>query len=116
MANVTPVKWGITGKEMGEFHCDEFNLFNEDDRKEYARLRTVANDASSGITIENIREYSRKIVVEEIADEGKIVTTKDDIILVVSYWDKSPRKSKGDTDEEVEEAGAEWRQGRAARE
>jgi hypothetical protein len=107
MAKVTPVKWGITPKDQGEFHCESFNLFEPDEVRLYEQLRTDASNAANGIKIEHIREYARKKTTREGEGEELIVTTTEDIIVVVQYWQKRSEK-QGDTDGEVDEARQAW--------
>lgn len=101
-AKATPVPFNTGTKNHGDFRCKKFNIFNDVDMQEYADLRTRANDASAGIQIEQIREYSRKETIREGAGESLSVTTIEDIYLVVHYWEKKPKRTKGDSDEEVE--------------
>jgi len=100
MAKVSEVKIGGGSAHLGTFHCKTFNLFEQESMDEYADLRTRANNAASGIKIEQIREYSRKTVIREGGDDG-IVTTTEDIFLVVHYWERKPKRTKGDMEDEV---------------
>lgn len=106
MAKVTQLKWatGNRNKNFGTLHIKKFSIFNEDDMEAYAKLREADGDASSGIKIGYIREYSRKTTTTEGDGSERIVTTTEEIILVVEYWEKSPKRTKGDSDEEVERA------------
>lgn len=108
MAKVTPVKWGIGQRDMGEFHCESYNLFDEEDRGRYEDLRTSASNAANGIVIENMREYARKTVTREGEGADSTVTTTEDIILVIQYWQKPPEKDEN-TEEEKDEARRGWR-------
>lgn len=101
MATAKEVKVAGGKRNRGEFRCESFNIFLKEDREQYADLRTRANDASSGIDIELVREYSRK---NTYRDGDGNVTTEEDIILVVHFWEKKPRKDKGDSDDEVRKA------------
>lgn len=116
MAKVSEVKWGFGSKDMGQFHVESFNLFEEEDADAYAALRTRAQDKSEGIHIEQIREYSRKTQeVREDQDAGsRTTTTTEEIVVVVHYWVKKPQKTKGDTDEDVQEARRDWAGQRSA--
>ena len=38
MANVTPLKVATGGRNLGEFKCESFNMFDEDERSQYAEL------------------------------------------------------------------------------
>ncbi|MBW2691043.1 MAG: hypothetical protein JRE57_00235 [Deltaproteobacteria bacterium] len=98
-AKATEVKFADSAKSMGEFRCKSFNMFEPEDMVTYGDLRTNANNASSGINIEQIREYTRKTVIREGGPEG-IVTTQEDVYLVVHYWEKPPKRTKGESDED----------------
>jgi len=98
MAKVSAVRVGFGRADRGEFRCKHFNLFDEEQSNLYAELITQANDASSGITIEHIREYSRKTTVREGDGQEQIVTTTEEIVLVVQYWYK-PKKSGGNREQ-----------------
>jgi hypothetical protein len=108
MAKVTIVKAGFGNKNLGTFHAVKFNMFDAEDLAKYAELRDRANDASSGIKFEMIREYSRKTTVREGQGEDLVATTTEDIILVVQYWEKKPKRNKGDNDAELSEAKKDW--------
>ena len=97
MAKVTKLKAGLGRVDRGTFKCVKFELFDETGADSYADLMTRANDASSGITIEHIREYSRKSTVREGSGQDQVVTTKEEIVLVVQYWQKDKKKKKGGT-------------------
>lgn len=99
MAKVSEVKFGNPAADLGDFRCDRFNLFEPDDMDRYGELRTRANNASSGIEIEQIREYSRKTVIKEGGPDG-IVTTQEDVFLVVHYWERPLKKIKGESDDD----------------
>ena len=103
MARVSEVKVGLGAKNRGDFRVKKFNLFNPDDMDEYAKLRTKANNASSGIAIEQIREYSRKTTIRDHDGDDSSVTTVEDVYLVVQYWEKKPRGKKGSADDELAE-------------
>lgn len=105
-AKATPVRTGFGPKDLGEFTVERFNMFDGDGAEKYAELRNKANDLSSGIKIEMVREYSRKTVVREGQGEDQVTTTKDEIWLVVHYWVKKPKRNKGDSDEEPTAKGA----------
>lgn len=99
MAKVSEVKFGNSAASLGEFKCEKFNLFEPEEMELYGELRTRANNASSGIQIEQIREYSRKTVIKEGGPEG-IVTTQEDVYLVVHYWERQPKKTKGESNDD----------------
>jgi len=98
-AKVTPLRVSNPARDLGDFKCESFNLFEDEEREAYAALRTAANNASKGIKIEQIREYSRKTTVREGSGADQVVTTTDDIILVVQYWEKQPTRKKEDNDD-----------------
>lgn len=101
MAKVTRLKAGLGRKNKGTFHCERFNLFDDEGSASYADLMTRAQNAASGITIEHIREYSRKTTIREGDGAEQVVTTTEEIILVVQYWEKPKKKRPGGTDEEL---------------
>lgn len=100
-AKVTQVKAGLGAKDRGEFRVRKFNLFEEADADEYARLRTDAANAAKGITVEQIREYTRKTVIRDSDPDGHdSVTTVEEIFLVVQYWEKKRRTKQEDADDD----------------
>jgi hypothetical protein len=103
-AKVTEVKVATGNKALGEFVVERFNMFDGDDMEKYAELRTRANDASRGINIEQIREYTRKTTTREGEGPDCVVTTTEEIFLVVHYWTRKPIADKGDSDEDAKEA------------
>lgn len=103
MARVSEVKVGLGAKNRGKFHVKKFNLFHTEDMEKYAELRTKSNDASNGITIEQIREYSRKTTIRDHDGEDSSVTTIEDVYLVVQYWEKKPQGKRGSADDELAE-------------
>ena len=107
-AKVTDVKVAGTNRNLGEFKVQRFNMFDNDDMTEYATLRTDANDASRGINIEQIREYTRKTTTRDGEGPDCVVTTVEEIFLVVHYWIRKPIVDKGDSDEDAKEARREW--------
>lgn len=113
MAKATPLKAGFGPKDLGDFKVEKFNMFEENDLELYADLRNRANDRSNGIKIELMREYSRKTTVREGSGQDQCVTTTEEIILVVHYWQKKPKREKGDTDEKVSATKEDWAGDRA---
>ena len=107
-AKATALKAGFGPRNLGDFHIEKFSMFEDDDLERYADLRNRANDASKGIKIEMMREYSRKTTHREGQGNDQNVTTTEEIILVVHYWEKTPKRIKGDSDDEVKEASKEW--------
>ena len=102
MATVTPLKVGVGTQNLGTFKVRSFNLFDEDDLEEYAALRNQANDASSGVKIEMMREYTRKKTTKEGSGEDQVVKSWEDIILVVQYWEKAPSRANGETSDDIQ--------------
>lgn len=98
--SATPLKASFGTKDLGTFHAKKFNMFEDDDLENFSELRNLANDASNGIKIEMMREYTRK----ETTHEGDSSRTTEDIILVVHYWEKAQKRNKGDSDVEIKEA------------
>lgn len=108
MAKVTPLKAGFGPKNHGHFRIEKFSMLEEDELDNYAALRNRANDASEGVKIEMMREYSRKTTTREGAGADQVSTTTEEIILVVHYWENPPKRTKGDSDEELTEAKKDW--------
>jgi len=102
MAKVTRLKAGFGRADRGEFKVEKFNLFEDEGMAGYADLVTRSNDASSGVSIDHIKEYSRKTTTREGGGEDQIVTTTEEIYLVVQYWLK-PKKTGEKTDDEVQD-------------
>ena len=107
-AKVSDVRVAGSNKNLGEFKIQRFNMFDDEDMVEYATLRTDANDASRGINIEQIREYTRKTTTREGDGPDCVVTTVEEIFLVVHYWNRKPIADKGDSDADVKEARRDW--------
>lgn len=104
MAKVSEIKVG-NPRTRGEFKVEKYNLFEEEERNAYAELRNQAEDRTNGITIETIREYSRKSVTAEGDGDSRVVTTTEEIILVVHYWAKPLAvRSKGESNDETGDA------------
>ena len=99
MGKVTELKVATPGRNQGTFKVRNFNMFKGDDLEAYAELRNKANDASSGVRIEMMREYTRKQSETAEGAEGPITRSWEDIILVVQYWEKDPKRvSTGEND------------------
>lgn len=107
-AKATPMKAGFGPTNFGTFRAEKFSMFEEDELEQYADLRNRASDASQGIKIEMMREYSRKTSTREGAGVDQVVTTTEEIILVVHYWEKPPKRKKGDSTDEITEAKKDW--------
>ena len=104
MSRVSEVKWGGGSKSLGDFKVERFNLFRDEDTSRYADLRTRSRDSSNGITIEMIKEYSRKQTLRTRNDDGEeTVNTIEDVYLIVHYWEKEPKRDKGASNDEYEE-------------
>lgn len=114
MATVSELKTGTGGQDFGSFRVETFNLFDREDAENYAHLRTRANDASSGVQIENIQQFSRKNSTSQGEGEDRVVITTEELFIVVQYWEKTPTRDKGDTEDEVVEARLEWSKEREA--
>ena len=103
MSKVTAVRVNTGRKDRGVFCCENFNLFEPVAALAYSELMTQANDASSGITIEHIREYTKKSTTTQGVGEDQVVTTTEDIILVVQYWKKKPKRGGSRADAKREQ-------------
>jgi hypothetical protein len=114
MGKATPLKAPFGAKNHGKFHIEKFNMFHEDDLEKYAELRNRANDTANGIKIEMMREYTRRTTTVDGQGETQVTTSSEEIILVVQYWEKAPKRAKGDNDEELKEATKEWSTERSA--
>jgi hypothetical protein len=110
----TSVPFSGGNKNHGDFRIKKFNIFDTEEMEIYADLRTQANNASSGIVIEQIREYTKEFTEREGRGEDAIVTTTKDIYLVVHFWEKKPKRENGDSDDEVKEAKKSWSVERSA--
>lgn len=107
-AKAKELKFSQGNKNFGDFKVEKFNLFEPQEMTEYADLRTRANDASKGIHIENIREYTRKVVTSEGEGTDRVSTSTEDIYILVQYWEKPPKKETGDSDNDKQEAKKDW--------
>lgn len=103
-AKATELKVTSTSRNLGEFHVERFNMFNDEDMLRYAALRTTANDASTGVRIEQIREYTRKSTTHEGEGETSSSTTVEEIFLLVHYWIRKPTTSKSNSNADSKEA------------
>lgn len=112
-AKATPMRASFGNQNLGDFHAEKFSMFEDDDLEKYSELRNRANDASNGIKIEMMREYSRKTTTVEGAGEGQVTISSEEIVLVVQYWEKAPKRLKGDNDE-LAEAKKDWSTERSA--
>jgi hypothetical protein len=104
MAGATPLKASFGPNNLGTFKMEKFSIFEEADLEAYSILRNKANDVSAGIKIEMMREYNRKTTTHD----GDVMTTTEEVILTVQYWEKPPKREKGDNDEENKEARKDW--------
>lgn len=106
MAKVTAVKFD-SGKRQhrGTFKVESFNMFDPEDMQKYAELRQRSENKVNGIDFELIREYSRKTTtVNGAGTEDQTIVTAEEIILVCHYWEHPVVRTKGDSDEEVQES------------
>lgn len=108
MAKVSDLKVGPPGKDFGSFRVETFNLFESEDADRYAELRTRAQDASSGVRIEHIQQFSRKSSTAHGDGEDRVVTTTEELFIVVQYWERQLTRDKGDTDDDIKNARKEW--------
>ena len=113
MAKVSEVKFSSGNRFKGEFVAKRFNLFEDADLTEYSKLRTEANQAGSGITIEHIREYTRKTTTCEGEGKEQITTTTEEVFVVVQYWRKKPKR-RGESDEDKKRTRRDWSAERTA--
>jgi len=89
------------GKDFGTHRCKTFDMEVEADCTEYSELRTKANDAGSGITIEKIKEIVKTESGFTMKDGEQVDYKKDRYLLFVEWWEKKT-KAKGDADEPPE--------------
>ena len=108
MAGATPLKASFGSSNFGDFKCEKFNMFEPEGMESYAELRNRANDASKGVKIEMIREYTRKTTTTETEGSTSTSTTKEEIFLMVQYWEKAPKREKGDSDDEIKNASQDF--------
>lgn len=108
MAKISEVKVGPSGRDHGSFRVQTFNLFDQDDADNYAELRTRAQNASSGVQIDNIQQFSRKNSTSQGEGEDRVVITTEELYIVVQYWEKDLTRDKGDTDNDINNARKEW--------
>lgn len=104
MARVSEVRWSPGKKDWGDFRVQRFNLFSDEGTEAYAELRTRASDSSNGIVIESIKEYSRKTVLRSRDEDTKegTTTTVEEIFMVVHYWEKTPTRTRGTSNDDIE--------------
>lgn len=109
MGSVSEVKTSAPGEAKGKFCMGVFNIFKEEDRAEYEDIRTKNNDASSGVKIESIREFTYKSSHTHKDDDGGQTTiVNEELHLVVQYWDNRPEKDQKGTPDEAQEAVSSW--------
>lgn len=101
MATVREVKFTEGKKDRGTFHAKTYNVFDQEQADDYAELRTRANDASSGISIERIEQFVRKTTVVEGDGAERSVTTTEDMYIMVQYWEKELTREEGDSDADI---------------
>ena len=88
MSKVSELTAPTNGKFLGTHKTKMFNLYVPEMAAEYDQLRTDANDKSKGITIENLRQLTRKTKVSE----GESFTETEDLFMLVEWWEKNPAK------------------------
>ena len=99
-AKIKAVPFGGDKKDRGKFNIRGFNLFVKEDVTEYEDLRTKATDNASGIVIDNVREFTRKVTTREGQGEDQIVTTTEELFIFVQWWKKAMKPPEpGDDDE-----------------
>jgi len=86
-----PVKVPTPGTFLGVFHIRKFNISKDDNRKEYERIRTLANQMSSGIIIENVHDLTE---TTETTDPDGSRVRQDRWYIVVSWWEKEAQDPK----------------------
>lgn len=98
---VTPVRVGTNARNLGKFHCKTYSLFDDEERDQYAELRTKAQDPLSGIKIERIKEFTK--TETEITGEGAehTILRKEELYVLVEFWEKNPNDKAGKPIEEL---------------
>jgi len=107
-AKATLLRVPGAGKNLGDFKCRHYNLFDEDELAAYAELRQQDSDPSSGIKIAHMREFIRKVRDEEYDGDSKTVHEEEFPHVYVEWWEKKPKLKKGDNYEEQKSAKAGW--------
>jgi hypothetical protein len=102
VSKVSDVRVAGRGRSLGTFHIQMFNLFVEAERAAYAELRTKDNDRTSGITIEHVREFTRVVTETASGGEGQTTTRREDLYVLVSYWEKPASETIGKVTELTE--------------
>jgi hypothetical protein len=90
MSKVSEVKVPTTGRYLGTFRVGRFNLFDDGELREYEALRTKGNDRASGVTIEHVQQFTRMVTETETAGDGEVTTRREDLYVLVQYWEKGP--------------------------
>lgn len=108
-AKVTQMRVPGPKGHKGVFKCKHFNMFDEEDLAAYTQLRQKDNDPSSGLVIDVMREFIRKIRDEEYEGEMKTVHEEEIPHVYIEWWEKPPSRTKGDSHVEQKKAGAGWR-------
>jgi len=88
MSKVSDVKVPSTARSLGVFKVGVFNLFDTGERTAYEELRTKGNDRASGVSIEHVQQFTRVASETESAGEGQTTTRKEDLYVLVQYWEK----------------------------
>ena len=93
MASVKEVKLNNPLTPLGDHHTKLFNMFREKDIAAYSLVRTRGSRGE--IDIERIHQLSKKVVVKEGEGEDLVVTTTDEMYMMVEWWEKDPSREDG---------------------
>ena len=83
-AKATVMRVPTPGTFLGKFRIKKFNISESDECREYERIRTLGNQASSGIVIENVRDLSE---ITEWSDDQGNKTRQEKWYIVISWWE-----------------------------
>jgi hypothetical protein len=90
VSKVSEVKVPTTGRYLGNFRVGRFNMFDDGELRAYEELRTKGNDRASGVTIEHVQQFTRMVTETETVGEGAVTTRREDLYVLVQYWEKAP--------------------------
>lgn len=90
-AKATALRVPTPGRFLGKFRFRRFNVLNAQDISDYEKLRTEANDPSSGVVIENIRDLKE---IEEHRDAEGNMTRIERLYIIVQWWFNDKKQSK----------------------
>jgi hypothetical protein len=99
LSKVSEVKVPSTGRYLGKFRVGRFNLFDEDEVRAYEELRTRGNDRSSGVTIEHVQQFTRMVTETESTGDGQVTSRREDLYVLVQYWERPLAKEGGSESE-----------------